>query len=177
MYHVDQGDIFRVHRALGERFCLSGGIPNYLLAFGKPSEVRERCRQVIEGVARDGGYIMDAAAIIQNDARVENMRALTEATLDFGGYSRGHASAPTAGGPLPEAADARPDAFVNRSGGVRPPGTCIAWERDAAAAPADPGRRTALPARLGIARRPGHNVRLVDRAGILIGQRHFSGND
>ena len=31
VYHVDQGDIFKAHRVLGEKFCLSGGIPNYLL--------------------------------------------------------------------------------------------------------------------------------------------------
>jgi uroporphyrinogen-III decarboxylase len=37
-------------------------------------------------VAYDGGYIMDAGAIIQNDASVENVRALTEATREYGQY-------------------------------------------------------------------------------------------
>ena len=64
---------------LGDKFCLSGGIPNALLAFGQPDEVRQRCKEIIEGVARDGGYIMDASAIVQNDAKVENIRAMTEA--------------------------------------------------------------------------------------------------
>ncbi len=67
VYHVDQGDIFKVHRALGHKFCLSGGIPNVLLAFGTPDDVRACCKKVIDGVARDGGYIMDASAIMQND--------------------------------------------------------------------------------------------------------------
>ena len=40
VYHVDRGDIFEVHRAVGHKFCLSGGIPNDLLAFGTPDEVR-----------------------------------------------------------------------------------------------------------------------------------------
>ena len=34
VYHVDQGDIFEVHRKLGDKFCLSGGIPNV------PAELR-----------------------------------------------------------------------------------------------------------------------------------------
>ena len=69
VYHVDEGDIFKAHKALGHKFCLSGGIPNFLLAFRRPDEVRARCKQVIDGVARDGGYIMDASAIMQNDSR------------------------------------------------------------------------------------------------------------
>ncbi|MHC4756200.1 MAG: uroporphyrinogen decarboxylase family protein, partial [Planctomycetota bacterium] len=40
----------------------------------------------IDGVAGDGGYIMDAGAIIQNDAKVENVRAMTEITREYGVY-------------------------------------------------------------------------------------------
>jgi len=86
VYHVDKGDIFRVHRVLGDRFCLSGGLPNDLLALGTPEEVRAYCKKLIDGVARDGGYIMDAGAIIQDDARIENVRAMTEFTREYGQY-------------------------------------------------------------------------------------------
>jgi len=86
VYHVDRGDILEVHRTLGEKFCISGGIPNDLLAFGTPQEVREYCRKVIDGVARDGGYIMDASAIMQDDTKTENLRAMTEATREYGIY-------------------------------------------------------------------------------------------
>ena len=87
VYHVDQADIFEVHRKLGHKFCLSGGIPNYLLSYGSPEDVRARCKEVIDGVAGDGGYIMDASAIVQNDARVENIRAMTDFTREYGVYS------------------------------------------------------------------------------------------
>ncbi len=126
VYHVDQGDIFKVHGELGEKFCLSGGVPNVLLARGTEEEIRACCRKVIEGVGRDGGYIMDANAIIQNDATVENIRAMTQATLDYGGYSRGHAELAT-GGPRPSPEDGRPGDFVATDGGTRPPGTCVPW--------------------------------------------------
>ena len=86
VYHVDRGDIFEVHRAVGDKFCLSGGIPNDLLAFGAPDEVRAYCKKVIDGVAREGGYIMDASAIMQDDTKIENVRAMTEATREYGVY-------------------------------------------------------------------------------------------
>ncbi len=86
IYHVDKADIFEVHKAIGHKFCLSGGVPNYLLGFGTPDDVRACCKKVIDGVARDGGYIMDASAIIQNDAKVENIQAMTEFTREYGVY-------------------------------------------------------------------------------------------
>jgi len=86
VYHVDRGDIFEVHKAIGHKFCISGGIPNFLLAYGTEDEVRDHCKKVIDGVARDGGYIMDASAIIQNDAKVENIKAMTEFTREYGVY-------------------------------------------------------------------------------------------
>jgi len=140
VYHVDQGDIFHVHRVLGEKFCLSGGIPNYLLAFGTPDEVRQHCRKVIDGVARDGGYIVDASAIIQNDARVENIRAMTQAAREYGVYNRGHASGgepPGAPKPLPN--DARPSAFVPITAGRCAPGHCVPWHEARRQMPPIPG--------------------------------------
>jgi len=86
-YHVDRGDIIEAHRVLGKKFCISGGIPNALLSYGTPEQVKARCKDVIDAVAGDGGYIMDASAIIQNDARVENIRAMTEFTRAYGVYS------------------------------------------------------------------------------------------
>jgi hypothetical protein len=86
VYHVDRGDVFEVAKMLGEKFCISGGIPNDLLAFGKPDDVREFCKKVIDGVARDGGYIMDASAIMQDDTKAENLRAMTDFTREYGVY-------------------------------------------------------------------------------------------
>ena len=86
VYHVHKGDIFEVSKMLGEKFCISGGIPNDLLAFGKPDDVREFCKKVIDGVARDGGYVMDASAIMQDDTKPENLRAMTDFTREYGVY-------------------------------------------------------------------------------------------
>lgn len=89
LFHVDQGDIFLAHKKLHHKFALSGGIPNVLLSYGKPDEVRAHCKKVIDGVAKDGGYIMDASAIMQDDTSIENLRALTDFTREYGVYSAG----------------------------------------------------------------------------------------
>ena len=86
IYHVDRGDIFEVHERVGHKFALSGGIPNDLFTYGTPDEVRSYCKKVIDGVAKDGGYIMDAGAIIQQDAEIENVKAMTDFTREYGVY-------------------------------------------------------------------------------------------
>ena len=86
IFHVDRTDILEAHKEFGDKFCLSGGIPNGLLALGTPDEVRDYCKKVIDGVAGDGGSIMDAGAIFQQDARVENVQAMTDFTAEYGVY-------------------------------------------------------------------------------------------
>ncbi len=85
VYHVDRGDIFDVHEGWGTSSASAAASP-IPLAYGTPDEVRACCKKVIDGVARDGGYIMDASAIMQNDTRAENLQAMTEATREYGVY-------------------------------------------------------------------------------------------
>ena len=49
--------------------------------------MRAHCRKVIDGVARDGGYILDASAIMQDDTSIENLRVMTEFVREYGVYS------------------------------------------------------------------------------------------
>ncbi|MEM2944886.1 MAG: uroporphyrinogen decarboxylase family protein [Thermoproteota archaeon] len=86
IFHIDRSNIFETHRKLGHKFCLSGGLPNWLLTLGTPDEVHRYCKKIIDSIASEGGYIMDASAIIQNDAKVENVKAMTEFTRSYGKY-------------------------------------------------------------------------------------------
>ncbi len=130
VYHVDRGDIVAAHRKLGHKFCLSGGISNYLLSYGTPQQVRDACRQVLDAAAREGGYVMDASAIVQNDAQVANIRAMTEATREFGQYADGGLAAPAPVG-RPTATDVRPVGRRTRTA----PGVCLPWEDQRAQLP------------------------------------------
>jgi hypothetical protein len=139
VYHVDRADIFEVHRKLGEKFCLSGGIPNVMLSYGQPPEVRDYCKKVIEGVGKNGGYIMDAAAIMQDDTSIANLRAMTEATREYGIYS-GPAYKPTL--PEPHKADPTRQGLKGMDGKPltkRKPGVCFPWEEKAKELPAITG--------------------------------------
>ena len=86
IFHCDKDDIFEVHKVLGKKFAISGGIRNDLLAYGSPEEVRKHVKQVIDGVAREGGYILDAQAIMQQDTKIENFKAMIDATHEYGVY-------------------------------------------------------------------------------------------
>ena len=55
-----------------------------LLVTGTPERVREHCRRLIETVANKGPFIMDASSGL-DDARVESVRALFDATREYGG--------------------------------------------------------------------------------------------
>jgi hypothetical protein len=132
VFHCDQDDIFHVHEKLHDRFALSGGIPNVLLSFGKEEEVRAFCRRVLDEVAGKGGYILDAGAIMQDDTRVENLRALTQTARDHGAYSAGQYRTPTPTAPcdLPgSVADRRKlIGLKNRPQPHIRPGVCFPWE-------------------------------------------------
>jgi hypothetical protein len=130
VFHVDRGDLRKTVEILGPKFCISGGISNTMLATGTPQQVREHVREVLSIAARDGGYILDASAIVQNDARDENMRAMTDAAREFGVYSEATSWSPdipriAAEQWQPEISPPPPQA---RYGGPRP-GVCIPWEQ------------------------------------------------
>jgi hypothetical protein len=86
VFHLDRTNPAKAQEILGGHFALSGGVPNALLAFGSPAEVEDKCKELIDLLGREGGYIMDASAIMQNDARPENVRAMTDFTRRYGVY-------------------------------------------------------------------------------------------
>ena len=102
IYHLDRSNPALAASILGKKFCLSGGVPNTLLAFAKPEEVKAHCRKLIETIGAEGGYLMDASAIMQNDTTLENLKAMTDATLEYGVYRS--PSSPSAKVPLQPAA-------------------------------------------------------------------------
>jgi uroporphyrinogen-III decarboxylase len=126
VYHIDRSDPALVHRILGKKFCLSGGVPNTLMAFSSPEEVKAHCRRLIETIGAEGGYILDASAILQNDATVENLRAMTDAALEYGVY-RSPSSPSTSGQPAPEPAGPAAGLPLWATAPRPQPGVCIPW--------------------------------------------------
>jgi hypothetical protein len=131
IFHIDRTDYKEAGRVLGGRFCLSGGVPNFLLATGSTDAVKARCKELIDELAPRGGYIMDASAILQNDASVENLRAMTDFTREYGVY-RASTRPPRPAAAAQAGADGAP------STGPRP-GACVPWECKVKEMPPIPG--------------------------------------
>ena len=77
-------------------------------------------------VTIDGGYVMDASAIMQNDATIENLKAMTEATLEYGIYRS--PSSPGAVIPAEPAGGAAPGLPAWVTAPKVSPGICRMWE-------------------------------------------------
>jgi hypothetical protein len=85
-FHFDTTDIFRAKDVLGGHHCISGNVPTSLLALGTPEEVRDLAKRLIDYCGKDGGFVMSARTPV-DDARPENLRALVDATVEYGVYA------------------------------------------------------------------------------------------
>src|SRR5208337_2031516 len=79
LYAFEATDIFEAKEVLGKTICIKGNIPLSIMVTGTSEDVRAYCRKLIDVGGRDGGYIMDSAAGLDN-AKVENVKAMFEFT-------------------------------------------------------------------------------------------------
>jgi hypothetical protein len=86
IYHFERTDIFKAKEILGERVCIRGNVPPSLMVTGTPEQVGEYCKRLIDVVGRDGGFIMDGAIGIPDEARPENLKAMEATTKTYGVY-------------------------------------------------------------------------------------------
>ena len=86
VYWFERTDIFKAKQVLGDTVCIRGNVPPSLLNAGSVEEVREYCRRLIREVGRGGGFILDGAIGIPDEARPENIKAMTDAVMEFGVY-------------------------------------------------------------------------------------------
>jgi uroporphyrinogen-III decarboxylase len=82
IYWFENVDMVKAKAILGGKVCIMGNVPMSLLATGTVEQVREYCRKLLNSVGRDGGYIMSAAAVL-DDAKIDNVRAMMECTREF----------------------------------------------------------------------------------------------
>lgn len=87
IYWFENTDIFKAKEVLGDRICIRGNVPAPLLCTGSPQQIRDYCKKLIDVVGRGGGFIMDGAIGIPDEARPENVRAMADFTREYGVYS------------------------------------------------------------------------------------------
>jgi hypothetical protein len=179
VYHVDQGDVEKAHRVLGEKFCISGGI-----------QLAPHARQA-GGRARAGPQgVGDRRGRRGLHPRLRRDRAERRHDREHACHDRcrpgvrrllfrmpGSVATPSLGLFRDRA---------RRRAGPSASGSVSALGGEAGRASADPGRRRLVPSRLGGHRRPGLYVCLAGLAVVLmlpynfapwrLGVRHYRGD-
>ena len=84
----DRTDMANAKTILGKNCSISGNIPSSVLVAGTPGEVRTYCRNLIETCAPGGGYLLRCGTAGVDEAKIENLRAMYESTLEFGVYKK-----------------------------------------------------------------------------------------
>jgi len=89
VYWFHDTDIIKVKEMMGDNVCIRGNVPASLLVGGPPSAVEEYVKKSIEGCMEGGGYLVDGGVSgIPNEARHENVQAMTDAVHKYGVYRK-----------------------------------------------------------------------------------------
>ncbi len=86
IYWFERTDIFKAKEVLGGRVCIRGNVPSSLMCTGTPEQVRQYCKKLIDVAGKDGGLIVDGDIGIPDEAKVENVRAMTDFVKEYGVY-------------------------------------------------------------------------------------------
>ncbi len=85
VYHLSNTNAQKARDVLGDTCCLIGNVPNIMLLSGTPDDVKGYCKNLIDTVGKKGGFIMDAAVML-DEAKPENLKAMIDFTKEYGVY-------------------------------------------------------------------------------------------
>jgi len=89
VYWFHDTDIIKVKEMMGGDVCIRGNVPASLLVAGPPKAVEDYVKKSIEGCMEGGGYLVDGGVSgIPNEARHENVQAMTDAVHKYGVYRK-----------------------------------------------------------------------------------------
>jgi hypothetical protein len=82
----DKTDVVKAREVLGDKYCIAGGIPSSLLIGSTPEKVREHTKKLIDNMKTGGTFIVSSEFNGMGDAKVENVKAMTETVMNYGKY-------------------------------------------------------------------------------------------
>jgi uroporphyrinogen decarboxylase len=83
---LEFSDIKEAKRVLGNTMCLKGNISCTDLAFGTVSQVKDRCKQLIDDCASGGGFILSSGCEAPVDSKPQNIEAMIDTAITYGEY-------------------------------------------------------------------------------------------
>ncbi len=84
-YHFEDVDMAVAKKKLGGIACIAGGFPASLLDWGKPEEVRDAVKRLMDDCAPGGGFIFETSCGLGKCKR-ENVEAMFEMVREYGKY-------------------------------------------------------------------------------------------
>jgi uroporphyrinogen-III decarboxylase len=85
IWFFEHMDMAKAKKIIGVNTCIAGNVPVTMMVTGKPEDVKERCRKLIEICAPGSGYILTAGAYM-DIGNAENLRAMMAAAKEYGKY-------------------------------------------------------------------------------------------
>lgn len=85
MYWFEKVDIYKAKEILGNTLCFRGNVPITLLCTGKPQEVKDYVKELIDVVGKGGGLMVDCGTWF-DEAKHENVKAMVDFTKEYGVY-------------------------------------------------------------------------------------------
>ncbi|MBW1901754.1 MAG: hypothetical protein JRJ20_08970 [Deltaproteobacteria bacterium] len=76
-------DIFAAKETLRGHLCFHGDVPAAMLTLGKPEDVQDYCKKLINEVGDDGGFILGSGCGVPPNVKPENFRALIETGRNY----------------------------------------------------------------------------------------------
>lgn len=84
--HFDQVDRKKAKKLLGDVMCFWGNVPASLMITGTPQQIKDNVKELIDTFGDTGGLIIDCNMGIPDEAKEENVQAMTEAVHEYGIY-------------------------------------------------------------------------------------------
>ncbi len=83
IYWFEKTDLFKAKQVLGDVVCLRGNVPSSLLSTGTPEDVDAYCAKLIKVVGKGGGFILDGAIGIPDEAKTDNVLAMARSVHKY----------------------------------------------------------------------------------------------
>ncbi|KXB04450.1 hypothetical protein AKJ49_02090, partial [candidate division MSBL1 archaeon SCGC-AAA382A03] len=82
----DKTDLTEARDTIEDHACLAGGIPSSLLIGGSTNKVKKHVKKTVNELKTGGGFIFSTEFNAMGDAKIENVKAMTEAVRKHGQY-------------------------------------------------------------------------------------------
>ncbi|MBW1998573.1 MAG: uroporphyrinogen decarboxylase [Deltaproteobacteria bacterium] len=85
LWIFDRTDMARAKELLGDRICIGGNVPASLILTGTPDQVKEYCKNLIDVVGKDGGYVMSFGTAM-DEGNPDTVHAMIDFSKEYGIY-------------------------------------------------------------------------------------------